>query len=80
MSEIANERNLAISTVESHLAKYVAKGLLEANVFVSEEKIKIIIAKSKELDTFNSAPIKNALGANFSYSEIRFALAGYLSE
>lgn len=77
--EIAEQRKLTIGTIEGHLAHYIAKSELDISHFVSEAKIKEIIAVVKNLNTFNSAPIKGALGNGYSYGEIRMVIASYLS-
>jgi len=79
IESIAKHRSLAVTTIETHLAYYVTKGALSANLFVTEEKIANITAVLKTLGTLQLAPIKNALGDEFSYSDIRFAVAAYLS-
>jgi len=78
LQEIARERNLAVSTIEGHLASFVAKGELEATSFISQEKYDTIVAASKKLNTLQTGPVKVLLGPEYSYSDIRFALAGYL--
>ncbi len=78
IEEIAKERELVASTIESHLSTYVAQGKIEAKQFVDSKKIKNIIKVAKELDTYNSGPIKQALGDEYTYSEIRFAIADFL--
>ncbi len=75
--EIAKERSLATTTIEGHLAHYVALGELEAKQFIDEAKMEAIISKAKELDTKNLTPIKNALDFEATYSELRFAIAEY---
>ncbi|MCW3082880.1 MAG: ATPase [Bacteroidetes bacterium] len=77
MEEIAKERNLAITTIESHLAEYVGLGLIDVKLFVEEEKMKNIITVSKSLDTYLFGTIKQALSDDYTYSEIRFAIAWY---
>jgi uncharacterized protein YpbB len=77
---IAKQRALAVGTIESHLAYYVTKGKLAASQFVSAEKIASITTVLKTLNTMQFGPIKNALGDEYSYSDIRFAVAGYLSD
>jgi nucleoside-triphosphatase THEP1 len=79
VEEIAAKRGFAISTIESHLVIYVATGKLLANRFVNEGKIAQIIEVAKKLDTFQLNPIKGALGDEFTYSDIKFAVAGYLA-
>lgn len=78
--EIAKLRGMAISTIESHLTFYITKGHLNAEQFMSKEKIQSIIAVSKNLNTFNSGPIKQELGDDYSYGEIKFAIASYLMQ
>ncbi len=80
VEEIALERKLSITTIEGHLATYIATGKLTSDRFVDIVKSEIIIGIAKELKTYKLAEIKAALSDDFSYSEIRFALAGYLSE
>lgn len=77
LSEIAKERNMTISTIYSHLMSYVKEGDLCLEDIVPKEKIQIIKAyvlnqeNPKEL-TLKS--IRNALGNEFDYGEIRAVL------
>jgi len=77
VEEIAKERGMAESTIEAHLAHYVSLGLLDVSVFVEKEKMETIILASKQLDTTLFSPIKQALSDEYSYSEIKFAMAYY---
>ncbi len=79
IEEIAQIRGMAKTTIEGHLSTFVAKGTLDVKEFVSAEKIETIIASAKELDTFNLDPIKQSLGEEYSYGEIRMAIASYLA-
>lgn len=76
-NEIANLRQLAISTIESHLAFYVLNGAVKVTELVSEEKIKRITAVAKKYDGPAMSPIKAELGDYASYGEIR-AVVNYL--
>lgn len=77
--EIAKERGVAITTIESHLAHYVSLGMIPATQFVSKEKYDLIVATSKKMNGENLlTPLKQELGDAYSYSEIRFALATLL--
>ena len=67
------------STIEGHLAALVAKGILPSIDFISSERTETVIAVSKKLDTFILGPIKQALGDEFTYGEIRMALAAHLA-
>ena len=77
---IAKLRTLTATTIEGHLAHFIAKGKLEASEFLPAEKIANIIAVSKTLNTFQFGIIKQSLGDEYSYGEIKMALASYLSE
>ncbi|MCX6182024.1 MAG: helix-turn-helix domain-containing protein [Bacteroidetes bacterium] len=78
VDEIAKERELSPTTIENHLAHYVALGKLDASVFINEEKMNQIIVAAKAVNSFQLAPIKQVLGDEFTYSDIRFAVAKYL--
>ncbi len=77
--EIAIARKMANSTIEGHLAYYAAKGELDVTSIVSEKRIEEIVSAAKSLDTFLINPIKQSLGADYSYGEIKLALASYLA-
>ncbi|MES2764030.1 MAG: helix-turn-helix domain-containing protein [Bacteroidota bacterium] len=74
--EIAKERGYALTTVEGHLAYYVSLGMIPVTQFLSKEKFDVIIDCSKKMNGENLlTPIKQELGDDYSYSDIRFALA-----
>jgi len=77
IKEIAAERSFVITTIEGHLAHYVAKGLIDVSNFVNESKVKRVIEASQKLETKNLGPIKKYLGDEFTYSDLRFAMASY---
>jgi uncharacterized protein YpbB len=79
IESIAKTRNMSVTTIEGHLAYLITKGELQAKEFVDEEKIKNIIAVSKTLNTFQLTPIKQALGDEYSYSDIKLAIASHLA-
>lgn len=79
LEDIAKERGMAVGTIEAHLAHYVSLGLLNVADFVEKEKMENIITVSKTIDTTLFGPIKQALGDEYSYSEIRFAMSYYLN-
>ncbi len=80
IASIARLRSMATATIEGHLAYFITKGNLDVNDFLTTEKIKNIISVSKKLDTFQFISIKQALGDEYSYGDIKLALASYLSE
>ena len=74
--EIAEARGFAITTIEGHLAHYVSLGMIPVSQFVAKEKFDVIIEASKKIEGENKlTPIKLELGDDYTYSEIRFALA-----
>ncbi|MGZ4034869.1 MAG: helix-turn-helix domain-containing protein, partial [Bacteroidia bacterium] len=77
IDEIAKERNMVPMTIEGHLAHYAGLGMIDVKQFVDEEKMKNIITVSKTLDTTLFGPIKQSLGDDYTYSEIRFAMTYY---
>ncbi|MCW3102352.1 MAG: ATPase [Bacteroidetes bacterium] len=77
LDEIAKERGMVITTIEGHLAHYAGLGMIDINLFVGEEKRSNIITVAKKLDTTLFGPIKQSLGEEYSYTEIRFAMAWY---
>jgi hypothetical protein len=79
IEEIAIIRELAVTTVEGHLVQYIVNGKLSADSFIEKDKAKKVIAVAKELDSYQLNPIKALLGDDFSYSDIKFAIAGYLA-
>lgn len=80
VESIAKMRGMALSTIEGHLVPYVAKGFLNASQFVSDDKASHILEVAKKLNTYKLGEIKNALGDEYTYTEIKFALAAALSE
>jgi len=80
IQEIAALRKMANSTIEGHLAYYAAKGELDVTSIVSPKRIEEIVSVAKNLDTFLVNSIKQSLGADYSYGEIKLALASYLAK
>ncbi len=74
IQEIADERELVTGTVEGHLAHYVGLGQLDIAELVAEEKIAVIKQAFDEKDKENLKVIKEHLGDEFSYGEIRMVL------
>jgi ATP-dependent DNA helicase RecQ len=74
--EIAAERALTTTTVENHLARFVATGKLSLDELVPTEKIETIRnAIIKMNDSGALSPIKEFLGDDYSYGEIRAVMA-----
>ncbi|MBS1657117.1 MAG: helix-turn-helix domain-containing protein [Bacteroidetes bacterium] len=75
IAEIAAGRNLAVSTIEGHLAYFVRKGTLDIFRVLSEEKVERIAQVIAETSEPGLTPVKNTLGDEASYGEIRLVMA-----
>ena len=71
ITEIAQERGLVTTTVEGHLAHYVGMGQLDIAELMDEEKITMIKQAFDEKGMENLKDIKEHLGEEYSYGEIR---------
>ena len=70
--EIAEERSLAVSTVESHLAQAVSSGELTIDALLPPAKVSAIRTYLIENKTQTLGEAKYALGDDVTYSDIRF--------
>jgi ATP-dependent DNA helicase RecQ len=75
IDQIATERDLSTSTVEGHLAYWIEAGDLQLEQVVAPEKIQLIKRVALEMDGARLTPIKNMLGEQVTYGEIRAVLA-----
>jgi hypothetical protein len=72
ISQIAEERNLSITTIEGHLAYYVGTGEIPISKFVSQEIIDEISIHFAGNEDFKISPVKAILGEKVSWSDIKF--------
>lgn len=78
VEEIAAKRNLAQSTIESHLAEFVRKGELDIREVVPDgRRVETIIEAVERSGGHAVGPIKEWLGESFSYGEIRMVMNYY---
>ncbi len=75
IEEIAEERNIKIRTIEEHLIPFVENGDLDVFKFVSKEKLKKISEVHKTMENDFLTPIKEQLGDDYTWEEIKFAVA-----
>lgn len=80
IDEVAEERGLAISTIEGHLSKYVRLGKIDVIEFVENDKIELIIDAINELSSLSLGSLKGYLGNAVSYSELRFVVNHFMYE
>jgi hypothetical protein len=72
VAEIAEERKLSVVTVEVHLAYYVSTGEIPVTRFISQELTELISRHFEGSDDLFLGPVKEALGEDVSWSDIRF--------
>ena len=75
IEEIAKERGLVETTIASHLAHFVKQGELDVRQFLPQEKLDKIVAYFKDTEEKNLSPAREALGEDFSYSDLRMGLS-----
>lgn len=76
IDEIARTRGMTRGTIETHLVRFIQNGELNIEDFVPPYKIELIKNAVARLNSGNAAaPVKDFLGADFSYGEIRAVLA-----
>jgi len=78
--EVAAERKMAKETIEGHLAHYVARQEISASDIVDYKKLNKIIETIVALKTTSMNPIREKLGREYSFGEIKIGLAAYLAE
>ncbi len=71
IGDIAAERKLSPLTVESHLAYFIQTGEMDVNEMVNESKIPAIKDAVESYGADRLAPLKEILGEDYSYSEIK---------
>ncbi|RYG53186.1 MAG: DNA helicase RecQ [Chitinophagaceae bacterium] len=74
VEEISVERRLVQNTVEGHLAHYVRNGELDPHALISKQRITRILDAVKEIGGNSAIPVREHLGDEFSYAEIRVVL------
>jgi hypothetical protein len=75
VEDIAKLRSMTSGTIEGHLSYFISTGEIDVLKFISEEKLNNIKEVIKRLESENLGPIKGALGDEYTYSDIRFAMA-----
>jgi hypothetical protein len=75
VADIARIRNLAASTIESHLAFYIRRGIISVNELVKSEKLILIEPYIENTEGSSLSLIKQKLGDAVSFGEIRMVLA-----
>ena len=75
ISQIAEKRELVISTIETHLVSFIESGQLAVDEVLAPEKKGVIAQKLTKMKDQPLGEIKKALGDDYSYGEIRMVQA-----
>ncbi|CAN5271928.1 DNA helicase RecQ [soil metagenome] len=79
IDEIAQKRELGISTIETHLVRFIPSGEVKLTEIVPEYKIETIRNAIIEMNAEQGiGPIKEFLGEDYSYGEIRAVVADFM--
>jgi len=78
VAEIASERNLAISTIEGHMARAIKEGIVPLVKFINMQKAEKVLSFIKE-NGYNKSlkDLKQNFGDDYSWSELRMITAHY---
>jgi ATP-dependent DNA helicase RecQ len=81
ISEIAERRNFKESTIYGHIAELIeTQQPIDINQFISEEKKAMIIKCIQTIGDGALTPLKNHLGDDYSYNEIKLVRGWYRRE
>jgi ATP-dependent DNA helicase RecQ len=75
IAEIAHERKLSPMTIESHLCQFVQSGEMDIAEFVAENKMAPIKDAIESYGYERLAPLKEILGEDYTYTEIKAMVA-----
>lgn len=73
--EISDIRKLALSTIENHLSEYVQEGELSVYDFMPRQKVDYLTEVFKTMQDFRLSPVKEKVGDDYTYGEIRMVAA-----
>jgi len=75
LEEIAKERGFSVGTIEGHLAYYVSTQQIDVSKLVKPNKIRNIADAVESQKTKSMATIRDFLGKDYSFGEIKLVLA-----
>ena len=76
VAEIMEERKLGRWTIEDHLCFFISTGELNGNEFVGDDKQAQIVNAIEKFGTASLKPLKENLGDDITYGDIKMVLAG----
>jgi ATP-dependent DNA helicase RecQ len=71
IEEISTIRQITINTVQTHLAFFIRSGELDIHELLPKQKVGTILEAIHEIGKATLTPIKEKLGEDYSYNEIR---------
>lgn len=80
VDEIATKRGLSAGTIMSHFVQLIAAGKCRAEDFIEDARLETIRVAAEQLGTTQLTPLREQLGEEYSYDELRMALAGKQGE
>ena len=75
IADIAQKRNLAVSTIEQHLAHFIKRGLISVHELVKTEKLVLIEPLLENPEGNSITQLKEKLGDAVTFGDIRMVLA-----
>lgn len=75
IEQIARDRNFAVSTIEGHLARYVALGELDIKELVVDDDFKMIKSELQKNPEILFGDLKNVLPEHIGYGQLRMVQA-----
>ena len=75
ISQIADKRDMVVSTIEGHLAHFVARGELAIDSLLPPERQQTVEQKLLQMPNSKFSEVKLALGGDYSYGEIKLVQA-----
>ena len=79
MEEIAQTRKLSLSTIEGHIAFFIARQELDPAAFIDATKLEAIREAITQLKTIRLNALREYLGKSYSFSEIKMGIAASLA-
>ncbi|TDQ09293.1 helix-turn-helix domain-containing protein [Pedobacter metabolipauper] len=80
IAEIALARKMVMGTIEGHLAHYVALQEVSAKEIIGAKKLDKILGAIDELNTRQMNAIREHLGRDYSFGEIKIGIAAFQAE
>ncbi len=75
VQEIAKERSLSVITIEKHLSDCIEQGKIDIAELLDSKRIKEILSAIETVDTSLLKPVKEHLGDDYSYAEIKYVMS-----